>query len=217
MTTFARPVEEILATLNERAKELSCLYRIVDILAQEGDGSADPAPVFDRIVAALPDGWQFPELCRPVLTVDGHIHTPPDFQASPWRQSAPIRVGGVERGELAVYYSAEAPAADEGPFLKEERQLLSALAERIGFFLLQREIFASPARTGTSADAVGKWRVVLDFLGRTDPRLVDWIARKMLNHLRWRGVAEAEALLRGSPLVSAPMAGADNRPLSRIP
>ncbi|HEX9109058.1 MAG TPA: PEP/pyruvate-binding domain-containing protein, partial [Longimicrobiales bacterium] len=90
-------------------------------------------------------------------------------------------------------------------------------AERIGFFLLQREIFASPARAATSADAVGKWRVVLDFLGRTDPRLVDWIARKMLNHLRWKGVAEAEALLRGSPLVSAPMAGADNRPLSRIP
>ena len=212
MSTFARPVEEILTALHERAKELSCLYRVVDILAGEGE----PAELFQHVVAALPDGWQFPELCRASLTVDGQSYRLADFAETPWCQSTPIRVGGEERGELAVYYVAEAPTADEGPFLKEERQLLSALAERIGFFLLQRQIFATPPRAGGAEAGLGKWRVVLDFLERTDPRLVDWIARKLLNHLRWKGVAAAEELVRGNALGSPPVNGADNRPLSRV-
>ena len=35
-------------------------------------------------------------------------------------------------GEVAILYLEERPAADEGPFLREERALLDALAERIG-------------------------------------------------------------------------------------
>ncbi len=213
MTTFARPVEEILTTLNERAKELSCLYRVVDVLAGEGE----PATLFPHVVAALPDGWQFPQLCRASLTVDGQVYRAEPFEETPWRQAAPIRVGANVRGEVAVYYTAEAPASDEGPFLKEERQLLNALAERIGFFLLQREVFAAQPRTGGDNGELGKWRVVLDFLERTDPRLVDWIARKLLNHLRWKGVAAAEELVRGNALGSASLTGADNRPLTRVP
>ena len=38
MSTFARPVEEILTALHERAKELSCLYRLA--LAREEIGRA---------------------------------------------------------------------------------------------------------------------------------------------------------------------------------
>jgi DNA-binding CsgD family transcriptional regulator len=35
-------------------------------------------------------------------------------------------------GEVAIFYLEERPPADEGPFLKEERALLDALADRIG-------------------------------------------------------------------------------------
>jgi len=35
-------------------------------------------------------------------------------------------------GEVTILYLEERPAADEGPFLREERALLDALAERIG-------------------------------------------------------------------------------------
>jgi DNA-binding CsgD family transcriptional regulator/uncharacterized coiled-coil protein SlyX len=35
-------------------------------------------------------------------------------------------------GEVAIFYLEERPASDEGPFLKEERALLDAVAERIG-------------------------------------------------------------------------------------
>jgi DNA-binding CsgD family transcriptional regulator len=35
-------------------------------------------------------------------------------------------------GEVAIFYLEECPPADEGPFLKEERALLDALADQIG-------------------------------------------------------------------------------------
>ena len=59
-----------------------------------------------------------------------------------------------------------------------------------------------------------EWRIILDFLRRTDPALVARIGRRMLNHLSWSGVSEARALLRrtGVPL---PDSGSpeENRPI----
>jgi pyruvate, water dikinase len=60
--------------------------------------------------------------------------------------------------------------------------------------------------------------VIVEFLRRTDPGLLEWIARKMLNHLRWKGVAEADALLPVSARESAELGdGDENRPLVRVP
>ena len=49
-----------------------------------------------------------------------------------WRQSALIYVYHEAVGECAIFYLEECPPADEGPFLKEERALLDAVAEQIG-------------------------------------------------------------------------------------
>ena len=49
-----------------------------------------------------------------------------------WRQSSQILSYNEPSGEVAIFYREERPAADEGPFLKEERALLDAVAERIG-------------------------------------------------------------------------------------
>jgi len=39
------------------------------------------------------------------------------------------------RGTLEVYYLEEKPESDEGPFLKEERDLINAISDRIGTFI----------------------------------------------------------------------------------
>lgn len=58
------------------------------------------------------------------------------------------------------------------------------------------------------------WRVILDFVRRTDPALVARIGRRMLNHLSWSGVAEARELLQrtAAPLADSDAAG-ENRPI----
>ena len=59
-----------------------------------------------------------------------------------------------------------------------------------------------------------EWRIILDFLRRTDPALVARVGRRMLNHLSWSGVTEARALLQrtGAPLPDSGSAG-ENRPI----
>ena len=54
-------VSTLFSTLHERAKELSCLYRIEEILSIYDVPLED---VFRRVIEAIPPGWQFPECCQ---------------------------------------------------------------------------------------------------------------------------------------------------------
>ncbi|MEX0892986.1 MAG: PEP/pyruvate-binding domain-containing protein [Gemmatimonadota bacterium] len=208
--TGERDRDETLDAPQRRARELSCLYRVVEVL---GRADLPPHRAYQEVVEALPAGWRYPGICRAELTVGEEVYTPEDFSPTPWAQHAEIRVQGRAVGRLSVYYGEEVAAADEGPFLKEERQLLEMLAERIGFYILQRD----PRRQGPAAarPASPRWRVVLPFMERMDPRLLQWITRKMLNHLRWKGVAEARELLPTYPAGEEPGPGEENRPLGR--
>ena len=214
--TDPRPMDEIMGALRERAKELNCLYRVDEILTRD---DLPPDELFHRVLETMVPGWQYPDVTQPVLEVAGHVHRLPGFRETPWVQRAPIRVQGDDVGSLSVYYTAVRPPADEGPFLKEERQLLNAVAERVAFYVTRRELAEARTTRGKSGRRSGdaKWRVIVDFLKRTDPRLLEWVTRKMLNHLRWKGVPEAEGLMPGPPrLTEAGTAEDENRPLSRV-
>ncbi len=184
-----RSMDDLLDSLQERAKELHCLYRVTDVL---DDVDAPLDEVFGRVLRAMPYGWQFPGACRPLLRVGDRTYRLPDFQSSAWVQRAPVEVEGEVVGELCMYYVERRKQADEGPFLKEERQLLDTLADRIGLYLLQRERAGAHVRPrgGEGFDDRGDWRVVLEFLRRSDPQLLRRITTKMLNLLRWKGVEE---------------------------
>jgi len=58
----------------------------------------------------------------------------PKLQEKPTRMQRQkrIKVAGKNVGIIEIYYLEEMPDLDEGPFLKEERLVLDAVAERIG-------------------------------------------------------------------------------------
>ncbi len=208
-----RNMEELLDSLQERAKELRCLYRVSEAL-NSPDAPLDE--VFGRVLRAMPYGWQYPSVCRPLLRIGDRTYRLPDFQSSAWVQRAPVAVEGEVVGELCVYYVERRKQADEGPFLKEERQLLETLADRIGLFLLQREragLRVRPGSPGGSGER-GDWRVVLEFLRRSDPQLLRRITTKMLNLLRWKGVEEVQQLFQAE--ADAAAAQDENRPGPRL-
>jgi hypothetical protein len=210
----SREFGELLGPLQERAKELRCLYRVTEAL---GRVDAPLDEVFGRVLAAIPEGWQYPGVCRPTLRIRDQTYRPQDFRSSSWYQRAEVRLDEEVVGELSVYYTEPRPESDEGPFLREERQLLATLAERIGLFLLQRERSTEreprPQRP-EKGPGRGDWQVVLDFLQRSDPHLLRRITMKMLNLLRWKGIAEAEELFQSA--TEEPGDDDDNRPLPRM-
>jgi len=187
-------VDDLLRSLQERAKELTCLYRVNELLNQPDASDAD---MFREIAAALPQGWQYPELCVARVIYDGRLYAPQLFEPSPWVQKAPINVHGREVGTVEVFYKEQIPDADEGPFLKEERKLIETVADWIGAAITSRDPSSAKRRGAPAPAGAGsrEWRPVLDFMRQTDTALLLRISRKMINHLASGGVAEAQALL----------------------
>jgi len=206
----------MLHALQERAKELNCLYRVGELLSQM-DRPLDE--IFRAIVEVLPPGWQYPYDCQAKISFEKQIVQTPDYLVTPWVQKANIVVQGEMLGSVEVSYKSEMPRSDEGPFLKEERKLIDTIAERISGTLTQRRLriaFEAWSDADKSATTQGEWRVVLEFLRDTDPALLRRISRKLVNYLSWTGVPEAKELLRGrSPGGSGQRSAEfdENRPL----
>jgi pyruvate,water dikinase len=188
----------MLEALTERAKELTCLYAIEESL-REPDTDIDH--VCERIIAAIPPGWQFPECCVAKITLEGREYRSPNFEENPWHLSVNIVQHDHEVGSIDVYYTREMPAADIGPFLKEEKKLIETIADRLNHFLTYKKMkhVFQEMRIGDQdllGAGRGDWEAVLDIIRQTDNALFLRISNKMLNHLCWSGIDEAEALRR---------------------
>ena len=120
--------EKLLIALRERIKELNCLYGISHLADKHPDSMDD---FLKDLVNLLPHSWQYPEITCARIGFQEKICKTAKFKVSPWRQSSQIFMYGQPAGEVAIFYLEERPPADEGPFLKEERALLDAVAERI--------------------------------------------------------------------------------------
>ncbi|WP_292393725.1 PAS domain S-box protein [Methanoculleus sp. UBA303] len=115
--------------LDQRMDELRCLYSITHLVEVPG---ITLDALLQAVADTLPSGWQYPDDTAVRITVDGREYRRGDPRETPWIQRSPIVVHGVRIGEVEVRYIAEKPEAAEGPFLREERMLLDAIAERLG-------------------------------------------------------------------------------------
>ena len=196
MTDQTRPIDKLLWALQERTKELNCLYRIEELLR---DLVSTPDKIFTEVVLAIPPGWQYPDICVARLQFNGATYTSAAFAPTPWVQFADIVIEDRLVGKIEVFYTREMPTADFGPFLNEERKLIATIADRLGHFLQFQSLKTmheewQAARETLSGTHKEEWRVVVDLLRRTDQSLYRRIARKMFIRLISSGVREAEVL-----------------------
>jgi len=122
--------------LDERVKELDCLYGISRLARQEG---LSLEQILIGAVDLLPPAMQYPEIAYARIVLDGQEFKTEDFRETPWQQSSAIVVQGEQAGRVEVGYLEERPEVDEGPFQKEERLLLNAVAERLGRIIEKKQ------------------------------------------------------------------------------
>ena len=120
---------EIERALRERIKELNCLYGISRLAERYLDSLDD---LLQELVNFLPYSWQYPEITCARILFKGRTYTSDTFKMTHWWQSSRISMYHESVGECGIFYLEERPPADEGPFLKEERALLDAVADQIG-------------------------------------------------------------------------------------
>jgi len=115
--------------LQERLKELRCLYEVVRLAVEQQDAPLDV--VLEGIAALLPPAWQHTDVAAARLTLDGIVYATEGFRETAWRQAAEIVVNGKTIGSLDIVYLEERPQEFEGPFLREERNLIDVLAVEV--------------------------------------------------------------------------------------
>ncbi len=204
--------------LGKREQELACLYRAEEILSRRR------RPIEEMLLAlaaAIPGGWRHSDVCHCRISLEGKSYESPGFRAGPWGLSAPLDVDGYPVGEISVYYTEERPGDPDGPFVEGERRLLGSLAKLTGLRLSHRaraeRIKEDTHFADVASSQAREWRVILDFLRRTDHALLLRMTRKMINYLCWHGVPGAPELLREFAPDPTGASGQDteNRPSAR--
>lgn len=115
--------------LNERVKELKCLYGVFRLF-DKADGPLEHT--FQEIVDLIPSGWQFPEIAGARLVIEDREYRSVNFVQSNWKLTANITVNKEPVGKVEISYTEKRPDAFEGPFLEEEIFLLNAVSSLIG-------------------------------------------------------------------------------------
>ena len=66
-----KPVNILLNDLKERAKELTCLYKVQELL---NDKDKSTNEVLWGVIEAIPPGWQFPEICQAKMVIGDSVY-----------------------------------------------------------------------------------------------------------------------------------------------
>jgi signal transduction histidine kinase len=132
-------LHEIANNLTERVKELNCLYSISRLFENETLSIDD---ILQGVIDSVPSAWQYPEITCARIKLKNKVFVTERFRETIWKQAQHIVVNGKRFGSIEVHYIEEKPALDEGPFLKEERNLLYVIAERLGH-TIERKIAES--------------------------------------------------------------------------
>jgi PAS domain S-box-containing protein len=139
--------------LEERVKELDCLYSIASIVETP---NITLEGIFKEIVKVIPSGWQYPDITCTRITIGKEEYVTTNYKDTKWEQTADLIVNGTKDGCIEVFYLEERAEIDEGPFLKQERSLINAIAERLGH-VVEREIMEEQLRENQE-----RYRIITD-------------------------------------------------------
>jgi two-component system cell cycle sensor histidine kinase/response regulator CckA len=115
--------------LNERVKELNCLYGISK-LDETPDISLDE--LIQGTVDLIPLSLMYPENTCSRILLDGKEYKTKNFKETNPKLSSDIIINDKRTGVLEVYCLEEKTGIDEEPSLGEEISLINSIAERIG-------------------------------------------------------------------------------------
>ena len=122
-------------SLCERVKELKCIADLAR-LAEKGGGSIEG--LVRESVNMLPSAWKHSGSCCARIIMDSREFKTANFKETQWCQSADINVDNKKFGVVMVCYLEEKPQADDGPFLKEETELIETIADFLGHIIQHR-------------------------------------------------------------------------------
>ncbi len=123
----------IVNSLQERAKELRCIYEFEELFKKYEDKPLKD--FFKQVEKIIPPAFQFPEICHVKIKFEGLEYGNCTCDENSLYLQTPIVVDNDQKGFLQVCY------VDKGTevfFLPEEKRLVNTIARRIGRFVFYK-------------------------------------------------------------------------------
>lgn len=155
---------------------------------------------YQKIVDALPEGFQYPEVTAAHISIGSAAYSTKNFKASSSVLKTNRKTAKGTLVSICVVYLQKKPEIDEGPFFNEERRLIESLAELIAIDLDLKESlselhdykFALDAAISVSiSDVQGRFT----FVNRNFCKLSGYTSDELLgkdHSILWSGVHSPE-------------------------
>lgn len=127
--------ERLLGELKERNKKITCLYSVGEVIR----GQSVEQDIFRAVAQLIRPACSYPERTRTRIVFDGHVYEELAVSNTPWSFSAPIVVGGRERGKLELVYREAIDPKIPGTLTKEDCTMIEAIARTLGEAMERRE------------------------------------------------------------------------------
>ncbi|MEI6681700.1 MAG: PEP/pyruvate-binding domain-containing protein [Bacteroidota bacterium] len=124
-------LDQLVYENQERLKELAAINDTSSIIKT---GKSIPETLFE-ICQILPKAWQYPESTVARIRFEEMEFTSPGFRETEWMQEQDFETIDNQTGSIAICYLKDFPGSFEGPFLKEERNLVMNLGILIEGYL----------------------------------------------------------------------------------
>ena len=161
----AKELDLVSHRLRERIKELNCLYDISSF-SDATDFSLDA--VLQAVIDFIPPAIQHPEITCARLIFGGYEIKTKNFRDTKWKISREIAVTDKWIGTLEVCYLEEKPELEEGPFLKEAKNLINSVAENIAKIIEREEAEAETRKHQDRIEALIKKTTTKIFLKKNN-------------------------------------------------
>jgi signal transduction histidine kinase len=122
--------------LDQRVKELRCLYGISN-LVEEPRVSLEE--ILQGVVDLIPPTCRYPGDNCARISFGEQTFATDNFEETARKQTSDIMVRGERVGCLEVYYVGAQAEVDAGLVLRDERDLLNAITERLGRIIERRQ------------------------------------------------------------------------------
>ena len=162
--TSESELRDLAHKLSERVKELNCLYGISRLVE---DRNSSVNEILQGVVNLTPPAWQYPEVTCARIKLKNQQFKTANFRETIWKQTETIMVNGEQFGAIEVYYLKEKPESDEGPFLKEERNLIHVIAERLGH-IIEHRLAENSLQSSYEQEKELRQRLQAEMQGRID-------------------------------------------------
>ena len=119
--------KRLLYDQRERLKELACINQTTSILKQ----GKTVEETLQEVALILPAGWQYPEFTVARIKFMNKKFESAGFLETKWKMAQEFLTIDGEKGKVEIFYKSEFNTEFEGPFLKEERDLIQNIGSML--------------------------------------------------------------------------------------